>query len=56
MGPASPDAILDLRLQLVQRDIAGLHEVLMDVSTRGNAKYRQHLNNDEVRLSRYIRS
>ncbi|RPD63795.1 family S53 protease [Lentinus tigrinus ALCF2SS1-6] len=47
-GPASPDTMLDLRVALVNSDIAGLEKALMDVSTPGNALYGQHLTKEEV--------
>ena len=48
-GPAAPDSMLDLRVALVNSDIAGLEKALMDVSTPGNALYGQHLTKEEVR-------
>ena len=47
-GPAASDAPLRLRIALVQADIDGLKDKLMDVSTPGNAAYGQHLSKDEV--------
>ncbi|VDB87353.1 unnamed protein product [Peniophora sp. CBMAI 1063] len=47
-GPAASDAPLRLRIALVQSDIAGLKDKLMEVSTPGNAAYGQHLSKDEL--------
>ena len=47
-GAASPDTMLNLRIQLAQSDMAGLEDALMAVSTPGNALYGQHLTVDEV--------
>lgn len=49
-GPAAPDTSLHLRIALVQKDVAGLKDKLMDVSTPGNAAYGQHLSKEEVRF------
>ena len=48
-GSAHPDTMLNLRIALVQNDIEGLQNALMDVSTPGNALYGQHLSKEEVR-------
>lgn len=47
-GSASPDAMLKLRLALVQSDPAGLEKALYDVSTPGSALYGQHLTQEEA--------
>ncbi|KAI0633617.1 subtilisin-like protein [Trametes polyzona] len=47
-GPAPVDATLDLRLALVQNDIAGLHEALYAVSTPDSPLYGQYLSKEEV--------
>ncbi|TFY65282.1 hypothetical protein EVJ58_g2063 [Rhodofomes roseus] len=47
-SPASPDALLSLRLALVQSDPAGLVDALYDVSTPENANYGNHLSKEEV--------
>ena len=49
VGPAASDATLDLRIALVQGDMAGLEKALMDVSTPSSAQYGQHLSKEEVR-------
>lgn len=48
-GPASPDAVLQLRIALRQNNPEGLTEALMDVSTPGNAQFAHHLTKEEVR-------
>ncbi|KAI0777411.1 family S53 protease [Trametes elegans] len=48
VGPAASDATLDLRIALVQGDMAGLEKALMDVSTPSSAQYGQHLSKEEV--------
>ena len=50
-GAASPDTMLNLRIQLAQTDITGLEDALMAVSTPGNALYGQHLTKEEVCVS-----
>ncbi|TFK89462.1 family S53 protease-like protein [Polyporus arcularius HHB13444] len=47
-GPAAPDTMLDLRVALVQNDIAGLEKALMDVSTPGSPLFGQHLTKEQV--------
>ncbi|KAI0040880.1 subtilisin-like protein [Auriscalpium vulgare] len=47
-GPAPGDTVLKLRIALKQTDIAGLQDVLMDVSTPSSANYGQHLSLEEV--------
>ncbi|KZV65279.1 hypothetical protein PENSPDRAFT_136592 [Peniophora sp. CONT] len=47
-GPASPDIPLPLRIALVQKNIAGLKDKLIDISTPGKAAYGQHLSKEEV--------
>ncbi|KAI0675069.1 family S53 protease [Trametes maxima] len=47
-GSAPQDAVLNLRLALVQSDAAGLEKALMDVSTPSSALYGQHLSKEEV--------
>ena len=47
-GPASPDAVLEMRIALKQNDPEGLTNALMDVSTPGNKLYGQHLTKEEV--------
>lgn len=48
-GPAAPDTMLDLRVALVQNDMAGLEKALMDVSTPGSPLFGQHLTKEQVR-------
>ncbi|KAI0367268.1 family S53 protease [Pilatotrama ljubarskyi] len=48
VGPAPPDAVLNLRVALVQGNFAGLEKALMDVSTPGSPSYGQHLSKAEV--------
>ena len=50
VAKAAPDAMLDLRLALVQGDPKGLEAALYDVSTPGNANYRKHLSKAQVRV------
>ncbi|KAI0047118.1 family S53 protease-like protein [Auriscalpium vulgare] len=47
-GLAPKDAVLNLRLALVQSDPAGLEEALMAVSTPSSALYGQFLSKEEV--------
>ena len=49
VGHAAPDAMLDLRIALVQSDPKGLEAALYDVSTPGSANYRKHLTKAQVR-------
>jgi hypothetical protein len=49
MGPAPENAVLRLRIALVQNDIEGLQTKLMDVSTPSNLQYGQWLSKEEVR-------
>ena len=51
LGPAPPDAILDLRIALTQSDSKGLVDTLMAVSEPSSARYGQYLTKEEVRLS-----
>ncbi|OJT05439.1 Tripeptidyl-peptidase sed3 [Trametes pubescens] len=48
IGPAPPDAVLKLRLALVQGNFPALEKALMDVSTPGSPLYGQHLSKEEV--------
>ncbi|KAI0823344.1 family S53 protease [Trametes gibbosa] len=48
VGPAPQDAILDLRVALVQNDMAGLEKALMDVSDPASPLKGQHLSKQEV--------
>ncbi|KAI8969572.1 peptidase S8/S53 domain-containing protein [Trametes punicea] len=48
VGPASPNATLNLRVALVQNDIAGLQKALYDVSTPASPLYGQYLSKEEV--------
>lgn len=48
VGPASGDALINLRLTRKPRDIDGLEKVFYEVSTPGNVKYGQHLSKEEV--------
>lgn len=48
-GSASTDEVLNLRIALVQGDMAGLENALYDVSTPGSALYGQHLTKEEVK-------
>jgi tripeptidyl-peptidase-1 len=48
-GPAPENAVLRLRIALVQNDIEGLQTKLMDVSTPSNLQYGQWLSKEEVR-------
>ncbi|KAI0648149.1 family S53 protease [Trametes meyenii] len=50
VGPAPPDAILDLRIALVQNDFPGLEKKLMDVSMPGSPLYGQHLSKTEAQV------
>ena len=50
VGEADPSAMLDLRIALVQSDLAGLEAALYDVSTPGSKNYRQHLTKAQVRM------
>ena len=47
-GPAPSDAVLTLRLALVQNDPTGLVDALYDVSTPSSANYGHHLSMEEV--------
>ena len=49
VGTADPNAMLDLRIALVQSDPAGLQAALYDVSTPGSENYRKHLTKAQVR-------
>ncbi|KAL5512352.1 hypothetical protein ACEPAG_3344 [Sanghuangporus baumii] len=48
VGAAPADQVLNLRLALVNSDMAGLEEKLYAVSTPGSALYGQHLSKEEV--------
>ncbi|KAI0666436.1 family S53 protease [Trametes maxima] len=48
VGPAPPDVSLTLRIGIAQGNVSGLEKALLDVSTPGNALYRQHLTREEV--------
>lgn len=50
-GVAPPEQVLDLRIALVQGDMAGLEKALYDVSTPGSSLYGRHLTKDEVDIS-----
>lgn len=47
-GSATGDSLLSLRFTLVPGNIAGLEQVLYEISTPGNKKYGRHLTQDEV--------
>ncbi|KAI0294269.1 family S53 protease [Multifurca ochricompacta] len=47
-GPAPGDQTLQLRIALVQNDIEGLQNKLLDVSTPSSAQYGQWLSKEEV--------
>ncbi len=47
-APAPSTNVLNLRLALRQTNIAGLQNMLLDISTPGNALYGQTLTNEEV--------
>lgn len=48
-GAAPADQPINLRVALVQGDMAGLEKALFDVSTPGSELYGQHLSKEEVR-------
>ena len=48
LGPAPPDAILDLRIALTQSDSEGLIDTLMAVSEPSSVRYGQYLTKEEV--------
>ena len=48
VGPASADTMLDLRIALVQGDMAGLEKALMDVSDPASPLKGQFLSKEEV--------
>ncbi|KAI0367269.1 family S53 protease [Pilatotrama ljubarskyi] len=48
VGPAPPNAMLNLRVALVQGNIPGLERTLMDVSTPNSPLYGQHLSKEEA--------
>lgn len=50
VGAASADQMLNLRIALVNSDIAGLEDKLFAVSTPSSALYGQHLSKEEVRI------
>lgn len=54
VSAAPSDATLNLRIALVQNDMAGLEKALMDVSDPASPLKGQFLTKEEVRL-RYIR-
>lgn len=47
-GAAPDDQVLNLRMALVQGDMAGLEQKLFAVSTPGSAQFGQHLSKEEV--------
>ncbi|KAJ7453111.1 hypothetical protein FB451DRAFT_1185367 [Mycena latifolia] len=47
VGPALADQVLNLRLTLTQRNIAGLQDTVYEMSTPGNARYGHYLTQDE---------
>ena len=47
-APAPSTTVLNLRLALKQTNIAGLQNMLLDISTPGNALYGETLTNEEV--------
>ena len=49
-GPAPADQLVNLRLALVQGDMATLEQKLFDVSTPSSSLYGQHLTKEEVGL------
>ena len=49
-GAAPADQMLNLRLALVNSDMAGLESALYAVSTPDSAQYGQHLTKEEVRM------
>lgn len=48
VGQTPLDQTLNLRLALMQNNIAGLQDTVYDISTPGNARYGQYLTQDEV--------
>ena len=48
IGAAPANQMLNLRIALVNSDIAGLEDKLFAVSTPGNALYGQHLSKEEA--------
>ncbi|OSD03903.1 family S53 protease [Trametes coccinea BRFM310] len=48
VGPAAPDTMLDLRIALVQGDMAGLEKALMDVSDPASPLKGQFLSKEQV--------
>ncbi|KAJ2996430.1 hypothetical protein NUW54_g7241 [Trametes sanguinea] len=51
VGPAAPDTMLDLRIALVQGDMAGLEKALMDVSDPASPLKGQFLSKEQVTVS-----
>lgn len=47
-GAAPAEQVLNLKVNLVQNDLAGLENALYEASTPGSAKYGQWLSKDEV--------
>lgn len=47
-GPAPPEQTLNLRVALTQRDISGLEQRLLEVSSPDHADFRQWLSKEEV--------
>lgn len=47
-GSAPSDQVLNLRIALVQSDMAGLEKALFDVSTPDSPLYGQHLTKEQV--------
>ena len=50
-GTAPSDQMLNLRLALVNSDMAGLEDELFAVSTPGGARYGLHLTKEQVRIA-----
>ena len=50
-GPAPPETTLNLRLALVQSNVSGLIDTLMDISDPTSVRYGQHLTKNEARIA-----
>ncbi|KAJ7617915.1 subtilisin-like protein [Roridomyces roridus] len=48
-GPVSPDVQLTMQFALTSKNISGLHDTLMAISTPGNSAFRRWLSKDEVK-------
>jgi hypothetical protein len=48
LGAAADSTPMTLRVALHSKDVAGLQQAILAVSTPGNAKYGQHLNTAQV--------